>query len=105
MWACPSLPGQTGPVSWRPLQPLLSPLPGPLLWPLVANSPAHLGSRVFSHTAPTGAGPLGCEDEKHRAPHQEKGKDEVAHSYLGTEAGWDVRGVTQMERSTPVQFI
>lgn len=37
-------------------------------------------------------------------PHQEKGKDEVAHLYLGTEWGWDVRGVTQMEHVTPVRL-
>lgn len=37
--------------------------------------------------------------------HQEKGNDEVARVYLGTEAEWDVTGVTQMERTTPVRFM
>lgn len=50
-------------------------------------------------------GPLGCEDEKHCVSHQEEGKDEVTRVYLGTEAEWDVTGVTQMEHMTPVQFM
>ena len=44
---------------------------------------------------------------KRQAPFLIRGKekDEVAHVYLGTEGGWDVRGVIQTERVTPVQFI
>lgn len=63
------------------------------------------GEQASSHSSRRGGDLWGVKLRSTVFLIRRKQEMEVARLYLGTEGGWDVRGVTQMERITPVQFI
>lgn len=72
--------------------------------PPLPAAPAHLGSRL-PRGSRRGGDLWGVKMRSTVFLIRRKQKMEVARLYLGTEGGWDVRGITQMEHVTPVQFI